>query len=103
MASYDQMTATDHNMLENMEESTYEMTKSHAKRVDNLYSRIRNIKIKIKHNVTQDHQTNQGVKNISIILDILIRIKLKLKLTTKMKIIFKRTQRKVIIKDLKIV
>ena len=48
MASYDPMTATDHNMLENMEESTYEMTKSHAKRVDNLYSRIRNIKIKMK-------------------------------------------------------
>ena len=47
MASYDPMTATDHNMLENMEESTYEMTKSHAKRVDNLYSRIRNIKIKM--------------------------------------------------------
>lgn len=47
MASYDPMTATDHNMRENMEESTYEMTKSHAKRVDNLYSRIRNIKIKM--------------------------------------------------------
>jgi len=47
MASYDPMTATNHNMLDDMEESTYEMTKSHAKRVDNLYSRIRNIKIKM--------------------------------------------------------
>ena len=45
MASYDPMTATNHNMLEDMEESTYEMTKSHAKRVHNLYSKIRNIKI----------------------------------------------------------
>ena len=48
LASYDPMTASARIMEDGLEETTFEISRSHAQRVENLYSNIRKIKEKVR-------------------------------------------------------